>query len=112
MEKNFYKLLLETSEAAGLKVLSDEYCCELLAWLFVYGGGNEMVVYNEKLNTDILIAQKRLNVFGGEIVNSEHRRLLNEKANEIYPYVLGQKIEVMPEWCLAIFEKYGLKVTN
>ena len=64
--KTFYKSLLSTAEEAGIKMLSDERCCQLLAWVLELGGYTEESTHNFKLNQDILIAQKRLNILGGE----------------------------------------------
>ena len=69
--KTFYKSLLNTAEEAGIKMLSDERCCQLLAWVLELGGYTEESTHNFKLNQDILIAQKRLNVLGGETPNTE-----------------------------------------
>ena len=50
--------------------LTDDYCCRLLAWLYVHGGGVEATVQSPSLNGDILLAQKRLNIYGGETPNA------------------------------------------
>lgn len=66
-----YGKLMATSELAGLKIISDDWCCKLLAWLLVYGGGNESVVQNNKLFVDIITAQTRLKIKGGEMPEAE-----------------------------------------
>lgn len=70
--------------------LSDDLCCQILAWVYGYGGGCEATVYNSKFNAAIRHAQKRLNILGGE---SPDFRLFH-----IYKYYLMQmEIALMPE---------------
>jgi hypothetical protein len=49
MMDNFLEQLYRTAESAGFKILSDDHCYQLLAWLNVYGGGVENVVLDIKL---------------------------------------------------------------
>lgn len=123
--KSFYKQFLATAENASIPVLSDEYCCELLAWLQVFGGGNEAVTHNEKLIIHWRIAQKRLNIFAGERPNSNLINLYKAKWKELEPYtkptpyrnrskfkcpvsIDWQNKEYYPDWCNSIFKKYKL----
>jgi hypothetical protein len=103
----FYKSLLLTANQAGLKVIPDEHSIKLLAWLMAYGGGNEEIITNQKLQTDIQYAQQRLNLFGGEKPNTE----LLEKAFfyfEEADKAIKQRIPV-PDWAIEICEYYGLR---
>ncbi len=50
-----YERFVRTAEQCGLKVVSDDTCCMVLAWLYIHGGGYE-VGYNVKLRTDIKYA--------------------------------------------------------
>lgn len=61
-----YEDLVKTANQCGLKIISDDFCAKLLAWL-LYCGNTEAVVYNEKLRIDIMEAQRRLSCYGGEI---------------------------------------------
>jgi hypothetical protein len=45
-----------TAGLAGLKIISDDTCCRLLAWLYVYGGGNEQVL-DSRVSNAIFYAQ-------------------------------------------------------
>ncbi len=103
---DFYEALLNTSNQCGLKVLSDDFCCKLLAWLYVFGGGNEMVLYNKKLRTEIQHAQKRLNIFGGECVNKDLLELLQQRTKECGGDALNP---ILPEWIDEIDKRYGIK---
>jgi hypothetical protein len=105
--ENIYKQIIETAENAGLKVISDDHCCKLLAWLYAYGGANEAVLYNVKLNANILIAQKRLNINGSERPNSELFDLLKKYLNEVEPIMNGKSKE-HPKFIYEICDYYGL----
>lgn len=102
---DFYKNLLEISFSCGLKILSDDFCCKLLAWLYMFGGANEAVAYNKKLNTDILHAQKRLNIYGGEVCNNDLLPLLKQRLKECGDYFKP----VLPEWIHEIDDRYEIK---
>lgn len=131
--KELYKQMMDTSERIGIKILSDEFCCELIAWLYIFGGGCEDVVVNYKLNTDIQTSQTRLNLFGGEIPNQELHPIAVDKIRElelfdkayrkaqstkelkgIFPESEDYKNAVIeypepPAWLIAIFKKYNIK---
>jgi hypothetical protein len=92
--------LYATAENAGLKLISDDDCCKLLAWLHVYGGGDESVVKNEKLKLDILTAQKRLNLFGGKRPHG----VLIEKLKKYIKIA-----DTRPDWIASLEQKYHLK---
>jgi hypothetical protein len=112
MEREFYKALLTTAENAGLKILSDDYCCQLLAWVYAYGGGNESVVLNVRMNEDIQIAQKRLNIIGGEVVNKELYDVLQKYLSQVKDISTSPDTKSIegshPDWAYEICKKYGL----
>ena len=105
MNMTLYERMLETAEQCGLKILSDDFCCKLLAWLYVFGGEYEMVLYNLKMRAEIEYAQKRLNVYGGEICNQALFPLLKQRMHECGTYFNP----VLPEWIAEIDERYGIK---
>jgi hypothetical protein len=107
--KNLYNDLNETCESAGMKMLSDDWCCKLMAWLLAYGGGNEAVIFNVKLNADIKIAQKRLNLLGGEIPNIQLLGTLQTYSKELEGYLGMDKSYKEPEWIEEINTRYNLK---
>ena len=107
--KDFYNTLHKTAKSAGMKIISDDYCCQLLAWLLVIGGSYEATVYNVFLNSDIAEAQDRLNLYGGELFEKQHIELLptlKSYKKELDLYIDG-KIE-KPEWVINIENKYKL----
>ena len=101
----FYSELLETAFNCGLKILSDDFCCKLLAWLYVFGGSYEAALKNKKMNTDIQHAQKRLNIYGGEISNQKLVPLLKRRIKECGDF----KIPKLPDWIDEIDTRYELK---
>nr|DAQ89189.1 MAG TPA: hypothetical protein [Caudoviricetes sp.] len=58
-----------------------------------------------KLRTDISSAQKRLNIFGGEIPDKELSEKLRGYMKECGDYFKPNR----PQWVDEIDEKYGLK---
>jgi hypothetical protein len=82
---------------------SDEMCCEILAWLLVYGGVCEDAVFNKRFNADIVSAQKRLNIYGGEIPNATLLPVLQERIKELSDYYNP------PQWVLELERRYKLR---
>ena len=105
--KTLYKSIVETAEQAGIKVLSDTRCCQLLAWVLEIGGYTEESTHNFKLNQDIHIAQKRLNILAGETPKAELIAIFNEYHSELLSY-LNKKIE-KPQWLIDFENYYKLK---
>ena len=104
--KTLYKLITDKAEQAGIKVLSDARCCQLLAWVLDIGGYTEESTHNIKLNQDIHIAQRRLNITGGGIPNIELITIFNEYHSELLNY-LNKKTE-KPQWLIYIENYYKL----
>ena len=90
-------------ESVGITNLSDDDCCAILAWFNNEKGSTEEVVYNRKLNRDLLIAQQRLNLFGGEVPNRKLVVQLNNFRHEL------ENKKDYPDWFRKIEIKYGLK---
>ena len=105
----FYAKMLATADNAGIPVLSDDFCCQLLAWVHSYGGGIEALILNKKLNADIKHAQERLNIYGGEKPNEKLVPVLHKYLLETKGY-LEDDFYVIPEWAKNIFLKYELQI--
>lgn len=106
-----YEQMHASAEAAGMKVITDDHCCKLLAWLYVFGGGDERVTHDYKVNTDIRVAQKRLRLEGGKTPNAELLPMLQFYIKQVEPYLTAPTDEfVQPEWVNEISKYYGLKV--
>ena len=88
----------------GVSGLSDEQCCQLLAWMHDDRGCSEDPVHNWALNRDIKIAQQRLNLYGGQVPNGELIPLFNQFREE-----LENAGDEKPDWYLQIITKYNLQ---
>lgn len=97
---NDYEKLMNTASQCGIKILSDDFCAKLLAWVMEFGN-TEAVVYNVKLKTDIAEAQRRLNCYGGEIPDNKMRAIFCRYAEECN--------KGKPAWVSEIEEKYQFK---
>jgi hypothetical protein len=82
--KNYIEMSEMFEKVVIVSFLSDEKCGELLAWLNIYGGGNSACVLNKGLNAAIQLAQKKCNLYGGEIPNVEIVTILQKKSIETY----------------------------
>lgn len=108
-----YSDMLETAYNSGLKVLSDEYCCELLA--VCYFVAPEEMVFDPIVRSDLMYAQKRLNLIGGEKPNAELIPMLQkkiaelEKNNDVALSVFGREKDELPGWAIEIAKKINFK---
>ena len=107
---NLYQSILEAALNADLQVLSDEKCCQLMAWVLDIGGYTEESTHNIKLKTDILYAQKRLNILGGEIPTPENIPMIKKYHKELIAY-LNEEIE-KPQWLIDLEGYYKLRPCN
>lgn len=98
-----YEKLMNTASQCGLKIISDDFCAKLLAWLMFFGD-TEAVTYNVKLRTDIAEAQRRLNCYGGETPNNEIARKFRKYCANCGDWFKTKK----PEWIKEIESKYNL----
>ena len=103
-----YTKLLNTAEAAGIPIISDNHCCKLLAWVYAYGGGNEAVVFNVKLNENIKYAQRRLNITGGATPNPALYTELRNRIMEADKAITGKTDN--PKWATDICDFYNISV--
>ena len=105
--KTLYKSIIETAEQAGIKVLSDARCCQLLAWVLEIGGYTEESTHNFKLNQDIHISQKRLNILAGETPKAELITIFQKYHSELLNF-LNKKTK-KPQWLIDFENYYKLK---
>lgn len=77
-------LLLEASlNQIGASMMNDDFACKLLAWLYVIGGNTELTVTHSGVNAGILIAQKKLKLYGGEVPNIKLLVPLQQRIKEL-----------------------------
>jgi hypothetical protein len=90
----------------GASMMTDDFAAKLLAYVFVMGGGNEAVVCHEGLSAGIFMAQRKFNVFGGEVPRAEGVALMNKYIKELESsYENG---EYRAEWLSEIYKRYDL----
>jgi hypothetical protein len=109
-EGNLRRDFYITAAKMGLKVLSamsDDKCCRLLAWLYVYGAAHENVIYG-RLSGAVFYAQGRLNLFGGEIPNAELLPILRGYIKDIDTTDIDKHNDP-PEWVVSLEQEFGLK---
>jgi len=97
--------LYDTCAQVGFKIFSDDECCRCLAWLYIYGGGNEEVLSGSIYQT-ICYAQRRLNLIGGEMPNAELLTVLQGYIKSIADY------KNPPEWVLQFEKKHKLRASR
>ena len=103
------KQLYETALSADLPVISIDRCCQLLAWLYIFGGGCEQVVIDERLRNDILYAQRRLNIDGGKVPNPDYLLILQDYIKSITLADNWTPKEHLPEWVALLENDYAIK---
>jgi hypothetical protein len=94
--------LEEAFNAVGASMMSDEFAGKLLAYVYVMGGGNEAVVYNEALNAGIAIAAQKFNIKGGEMPKAKSIPIVRAFIHE-----LERKGEDTP-WLERIYSRYNI----
>ena len=101
--RNLHKYFYDTALSAGIPLIASDKCCQLLAWLYVYGGANEQVVFDDRLREAIFYAQKRLNIEGGEITDQELTPVLQYYIKSIVDF------KKPPDWVINLENEYGIK---
>ena len=81
-----YRNMIMTCENAGIQFMSLDTCCRLLGIVHTLGGNNEIFTHHYKLLEDVRYAQRRLNIFGGEIPDAEGIPLLKQYIYELETY--------------------------
>lgn len=94
--------------SVGIKMVSDDKCCQVLAWLYVFGGGCEAVVLNKAFNGLIRISQDRLNLKGGCVPNMVLLPLLQRYTKEAEAYEAGKSHDGK-DWVNSINTQFNMK---
>ena len=107
----FCMQFFRTAGLAGLKIIPDDKCCRLLAWLYVYGGENEQVI-DSRISNAIFYAQGRLNLLGGETPDVALLPVLQGYIKDIigdHSYSKNDIYNNPPEWIVELEKEYGIK---
>lgn len=99
-EAIMYQQMKAACEQIGVKMLSDDTCCKLLALVYVYG--DESAVYSEVLRRDVETAVDRCGIGPGRLPSLT-------LVERIAHYVKHLNRRVRPAWLDSIEERYGVK---
>jgi hypothetical protein len=105
-----------TAGLTGLKIIPDDKCCRLLAWLYVYGGENEQVL-DGRVSSAIFYAQGRLNLLGEEKPNADLlpalqgyiKDLTGDSPLDFFGNQKNEKYHNPPAWVIELEKEFGLK---
>ena len=95
--------LEEAFNQVGASMMSLNFAAKLLAYVYVMGGGNEAVCYNEALNAGIAIAQQKFNIKGGETPMLKSIPVIKAFIKELE--CLGDDCP----WLQQIYSRYNIK---
>lgn len=98
------------SKPKNPKGLTDEYCCQVLAWIHAYGGTPEnkvLLTQNAELMEDLDYAQKLMRIYHPVGANKKLIPVLHKYMDETRGY-LEKKEHTVPDWAKSICEKYGV----
>ncbi len=94
--------LEEAFNQVGSSMMSMNFAAKLLAYVYVMGGGNEAVVYNEALNAGIAIASQKFHINGGEVPEARAIPVIRAFIKE-----LEREGDNTP-WLQQIFTRYNI----
>lgn len=94
--------LEEAFNQVGTSMMSMNFAAKLLAYVYVMGGGNEAVVYNEALNAGIAIASQKFRIKGGEVPEARSIPAIRAFIRE-----LEREGDNTP-WLQQIFTRYNI----
>jgi hypothetical protein len=101
--KQFYERYVSILQQSGT-MLSDNRCCQILAIFYAYGC--EEFVIDNRLRSDLLESQNRLNLFGGEYPNAKFVFQMNEYISQLID------CKEHPDWLIEFEKLYGIKLHN
>ena len=97
--------LEEAFNQVGSSMMSMNFAAKLLAYVYVMGGGNEAVVYNEGMNAGIAIASQKFKIKAEEIPEARAIPIIRAFIKE-----LERKGDDTP-WLKEIFNRYYINKT-
>lgn len=89
-------------------MMSNNFAAKLLAYVYVMGGGNEVVTHNTALNAGINIAQQKFNLYGSEMPKVECLELLRKFVKDLENSYKDGKYTA--GWLREIEGRYNLKL--
>ena len=107
-QMKFMRDFYVTAAKCSIMMLSEEECCQLMAWLLVCGGGCESAVYDRKLNCSLMFAQVFLQIKCGGIPKTEHVTAIREYAQNLHDRI--EKKDLSQKWIDELVKKYNVPV--
>lgn len=98
--------LEEAFNSVGTSMMSFNFAAKLLAYVYVMGGGNEAVIYNEGLNAGIAIAQQKFNIKGGEIPMAKSIPVIRAFIHEL------ERLGDDTPWLQQIYSRYNININK
>ena len=102
---NLRMQLFKACADCEIPIISNERCMQLMAWLYVYGGGQEITTSGGKLTAHILYAQKTLRIDGASV-------LPVETISGIKKYIAECYQKENPEWLKNLCMEYGINANK
>lgn len=99
---NLAQQLEQAFNEIGTSMMSQSFAGKLLAYVYVMGGGNEAVVYNEGLNAGIAIAAQKFGIKGGEKPDYISIPIVRAFVNEL------ERMGDNTPWLNDIFTRYNM----
>jgi len=87
---------------AGIPIVSTETCAIICAMLQVWGN-HEMFTHNHRLVTELLYAQKRFHVEGGESPDAEFAAIMQSYASQLE--LMQQREDRVPDHIDHLFQE-------
>lgn len=101
MTDMMYNQMKAACDQIGVKILSDDTCCKLLAVVYAYG--DESAVYSDVMRHDIRQAQERAGIWPGRALDQKMIWHIADYAHQIES---GKA-----DWLGALGERYGMTFT-
>ena len=100
--------MYDTAFSAGIPIISGDKCCQLLAYLYIYGGENEQMTTDNRISSAMFYAQKRLNILGGRVPDLELLPVLQNYIKSAADKH-GVPYDEPPEWVIELEKEFGIK---
>ena len=111
-DQKLIKQLYDTAFAAGIPIISIDKCCRLMAWVYVFGGGCEQVVFDHRLNSSITYAQKRLGIEGCNAPQGEHAAAIRGYIESITTKDRYTPKKDLPNWVFELEKEYKIEIEH
>ena len=102
----YFTRMMRSASEAGLWIITRQKSLQLLAVCYVFGGGNEDFVCDERVRESMLFAARMIGVGGGSYPSHEDadelKRLISECGDFNHP--------VAPAWAMELAKEYNFSL--